>query len=144
MTSWTSGWIIWNANNDPFSTPDFQPKQIYPPALQMAELTETVYATQAEAQAAINAHGGPHNYHAATAAGGLGAGVVGPAGGAAQSVTSDAGTVAGFLAKLGTRALWIRIAKVVVGIALAVVGVIQLTRITRVVGPAAAKAALLA
>lgn len=144
MVSLYSGFVIWNAGS--ITSPNFVPKEIYPPALEVAQLTETVYATAAEAQAAINAHGGAKSYHAASAAGGLGSGVVGPAGGAAQSaigtVTSSAASVSAFLAKLGTRDLWIRIAKVVSGLALIVVGVIQLTHVAKIVGPAAAKAAM--
>jgi hypothetical protein len=141
LTSLTSGFIIWNQGS--ITSPDFVPKEIYPPALQVSELTETVYATYAEAEAAITANGGPHNYHAASAAGGLGSGAIGPIGGAVQTGANDAGSVSAFLAKLGTRSLWTRVAKVGVGVALIITGVVQLTHAQKLAGTAA-KAAVLA
>lgn len=122
-----SGWVVWN--NGTLTSPDFIPKEIYPPALEIAEITETVYATRAEAQAEIDAHGGAHNYSAAGAAGGLGSGAVGPVGQAAQDTGGSIADIGRFFARLGQRDFIIRALKVVGGLAMIVVGIVQITGI---------------
>lgn len=139
MPSFTSGWIIWNAGSA--LNPNFVPKQIYPPALQVAELTETVYATQAEAQAAINSHGGAKAYNAATAAGGLGSGAIGPAGNAAQTVYSGVNAVGDFFNKLSEGNTWLRIAEAILGIALIGIALAKLTGADNVVAKGVTTAA---
>jgi hypothetical protein len=140
MTSFTSGFIIWNQGS--IGNPDFVPKEIFPPALQVAELTETVYATAAEATAAINANGGPHNYGGGVGAAGLKTGT-GPA---IKAVGNTAGAVTStsdFLSRLTSRNTWLRVLKVVIGGILVIVGLAQLShagKIVKDVGEAAALA----
>lgn len=135
MTSFTSGWIIWNQGG--VTRPDFVPKEIYPPALQAAELTETVYSTQAEAQAAINAHGGAHRYSTAKAAGGLASGPIGSAGQAVQSTANGLASISDLFHRLTEAATWVRVAKVFVGASLLIIGLAHITGIDNKVGEVA-------
>jgi hypothetical protein len=61
---------------------------------------------------------------------------IGAAVGAAESVGD-------FLGKLGERNTWLRVLKVVIGVVLVIVGLVQLTHADKLIGPAA-KAAVLA
>lgn len=138
MVSLTSGFIIWNQGS--ISSPDFVPKEIYPPALQVLELTETVYATAAQATAAINANGGPHNYSAVGAAG-IKTGTA-PAIEAAGKTAGAITSTNDFLSRLTGRNTWLRVLKVVTGLALIIVGLVQLTHAGRVVKDVGEAAAL--
>lgn len=108
-----SGWIIWNAGS--ITNPHFIPKQIYPPALQVIELTETVYGSKLQAQAAINRNGGPSNYSTAGAAGKPGtlspASAIGATGTSLQGVNA----IGSFANKLGLRNTWLRVAEFGIG-----------------------------
>jgi hypothetical protein len=108
-----SGWIIWNAGS--ITSPHFIPKQIYPPALQVIELTETVYSTKLQAQAAINKNGGPSKYSTAGAANKPGVpslpSAVGDTGSALQGINA----VGSFTNKLGQRNTWLRVGEFLVG-----------------------------
>jgi hypothetical protein len=121
MTSFSSGWIIWNSGS--ITNPNFIPKEIYPPALQIMQATETVYSTQQQCEAAINASGGPHNYSTANAAGGIGSGVIGPAASTAQGINA----VGNFFNKLSEGNVWLRIGEFVLGAALLAVALGKLT-----------------
>ena len=143
MTSFSSGWVIWNSGS--ITNPNFVPKQIYPPALQIAELTETVYATQAECETAIMAGGGPHNYSAATKSGGLGS-TIGGVGSAAQATHTGIDAVGAFFNRLTEANTWLRIAEGALGIILIAVALAKLTGADNAIAKTAktaAKAAVL-
>lgn len=146
-----SGWVVWNAGS--ITNPNFIPKEIYPPALQIAEISETVYATAAECQAAINSHGGAHNYSSAGAAnpsannplGGTSS-VIGGVGSAAQAAHTGIDAVGAFFNRLTESNTWLRIAEGTLGIILIAVALAKVTGADNVIAKkvtTAAKAAVL-
>jgi hypothetical protein len=112
-----SGWVIWNAGS--VTSPHFIPKEIYPPALEVVEATETVYATKLEAQAAINKNGGPSSYHAAGAAGKGGtlspASAIGDVGATAQDTAPGIASIGSLADKLGQGNTWLRAGEFAIG-----------------------------
>lgn len=118
------GWIIWNAGS--ITNPNFVPKEIFPPALEVTELTETVYASRAACLKAINANGGPHNYSTAGAAGKAGtlspASVIGGTGQAAQDIAGTASATDSLAGKVQSGTLWLRVAEAGIGGLLLYVG----------------------
>jgi hypothetical protein len=64
------------------------------------------------------------------------------AGQAASTASSIDSAVTGFLGDLTQRALWLRVAKIVVGVALIIAGVVQLTHAQNIVATAAKGAVL--
>lgn len=141
-----SGWVVWNAGS--ITNPNFIPKEIYPPALQIAEISETVYATEAECQAAINSHGGPHNYSSASAANpsaanplGGGPSVIGGVGSAAQAAHTGIDAVGAFFNRLTEGNTWLRIAEGALGIILIAVALAKLTGADNVIAKTATTAA---
>lgn len=109
------------------------------------------YATQAQAKAqpnSVNALQGPAltlliDQQAGALPSGLpGSGAIPPATGQAVSNATGLAAIGAFFSKLGTRGIWTRIAKVVVGAALILVGVVQLTHAQKVVTTVGKAAAL--
>lgn len=112
---------------------------------------QTSYVIEESATRPVNAVAGPFSTKADAQAWQTGANTAGNSPGSVAGGLGDAavnatglGGVTAFLSKLGTRQLWTRIAKVIAGLALVLVGVVQLTHLTKVVVPAATKAAMLA
>lgn len=109
-----SGWVVWNAGS--LAHPHFVPKEIYPPALQIAEISETVYATRLEAQSAINNNGGPGNYRAASGAEKTGPEKIPPdIAGSAQGGLTGVDAIGSFFANLGKPGSFVRLGEFAVG-----------------------------
>lgn len=111
---------------------------------------QTHYVVEESATRPVNAVAGPFSSKADAQAWQSGANSAGNSPGSAAGALGDAavnatglGGVTSFLSKLGTRQLWTRIAKVIAGLALVLVGVVQLThaqKLITTVGKAAALA----
>jgi hypothetical protein len=90
------------------------------------------FATQAEAQA----------YAGQSVASRIGGQAGSVANAATGGAVNDAGGITSFLGDLTQRALWLRVARIVAGFALIVVGLVQLTHAQNLIAPAAKAAAL--
>jgi hypothetical protein len=110
---------------------------------------QTNYIIEQAAARPVNTVAGPYSTKADAQAWQTGANTAGnspgsAAGGAVNAAADATGLtgVTGFLAKLGTRQLWTRIAKVVAGLALVLVGVVQLTHTEKLIATVGKAAAL--